>query len=168
MTKEVFWINEELLGKQIVGTMSCPLGGEDLERQIKSLKEQGVDFIVSLMQEEEQSSLGLGDEAMICEKLGIGFLHFPIQDYGTPEFIDDFIFLVKNLTEKIKEQKKIVLHCQAGIGRASVLAASIMIHVGFNPDHVFEIISKHRKRNVPDRKTQIDFVMSIKDRLKES
>jgi len=165
MTKEVFWINEELLGNQQFGTMPCPLGDEHLESQIQSLKAQGVDFVVSLMQSEEQSSLGLDEEARMCEKFGIGFKHFPIEDYGTPEFIDDFVAFVKELAKILKNKKRLVLHCQAGIGRASVTAASIMIHLGFDPDRVFETISKHRKRAVPDRQSQVEFVMSIKDRL---
>lgn len=165
MTKEIFWINEELIGKQKFGTMPCPLGGEHLESQIQSLKAQGVDFLVSLMQPIEQSSLGLDEEEKTCEKFGISFKHFPIEDYGTPEFVDEFVAFVKELAKLLKDKKRLVLHCQAGIGRASVTAASIMIHLGFDPDHVFEKISKHRKRAVPDRQTQVDFVMSIKDRL---
>jgi hypothetical protein len=50
-----------------------------LEEDILSLKKQGVQTIVSLLDRNEIYELGLENESELCLKHGIEFITFPIQ-----------------------------------------------------------------------------------------
>ena len=54
-----------------------------------------------------------------------------------------------------------------GIGRASILAAAIMINLGFEGKDVFDIIGKYRELKVPDTEEQRDWILSIEENLKK-
>ena len=58
------------------------------------------------------------------------------------------------------------IHCKAGIGRSGMLATSILIADGMQPELAFKTVSEARQINVPDTKEQADFVFSIAENLK--
>jgi len=104
----------------------------------------------------------------ICQKWGIEFLSFPIKDVNIPKNENEFIQLAKNLASRINENQKVVMHCRMGIGRASILAAAIMINLGCDEKNVFQNISKFRKLQVPDTEEQKNWILSIAEKLKKS
>ena len=71
------------------------------------------------------------------------------------------------MAKQINQNKKVVIHCRMGIGRASTLAAAVMIILGFEGKGIFDIISKYRKLNVPDTDEQKNWFLSIEDKLKK-
>ena len=54
-----------------IGIMPRPRGGEWLDDDIKSVREQNVDVLVSLLTEDEVSELDLLHEAAVCRSEGI-------------------------------------------------------------------------------------------------
>lgn len=64
--------------------MPRPHGGDWLEDEIRSLRSQGVDVLVSLLTPDEMAALDLTDVAGTCHLLGIQFLSFPIDDRSVP------------------------------------------------------------------------------------
>ena len=164
---EIYWINEEKIGENIIGTMVRPRGNDWLDDEIKWLKIREIDCLVSLLENSEEWDLGLESEREVCTHWGIEFFSFPIKDVNTPTNENEFIQLTNELANRIRENKKVVIHCRMGIGRASILAAAIMIKLGFEVKEVFDIIGKHRKLNVPDTEEQKDWVLSIEEQLKK-
>ena len=75
--------------------------------------------------------------------------------------------MANDLYSRLKENKKVVIHCRMGIGRSSVLAAALMIKSGYEGKNVFEIISKYRKLEVPDTNEQKKWILSIEEKLKK-
>ena len=61
-----------------------PEPGDLLERQLTSLASAGVAQIVSLLEQGEELTLGLSDEAALAEKVGMSFVSFPIPDMQLP------------------------------------------------------------------------------------
>src|SRR5262245_52954752 len=120
--------------------MSRPRGGDCLEDEISSLKEAGVDVLVSLLDASEISELELEKEPDYCEKLGIDFRHFPITDRSTPASIQAAKNFVDGLQNLLRQEKRIVIHCRQGIGRSSLIAASILVKDGHSADEAFSII----------------------------
>lgn len=167
MISDIHWINDEKIGEKKIGTMARPRGNDWLYDEIKWLKIREVDCLVSLLEKSEEWELGLQEEKEICEKWEIEFINFPIQDVNTPKDEDNFINLSKALANKIIENKKVVIHCRMGIGRASILAAATMINLGFDAKDIFEIIGKYRKLKVPDTEEQKDWILSIEEKLKK-
>lgn len=87
-------------------------------------------------------------------KYSIEFIKFPMQDRGTPASLSEFDKLCRNLALKIEDGFSIGVHCRAGIGRSSILASSIMAHLGFNAKDALNIISQSRRMKVPDTEIQ--------------
>lgn len=50
----------------------------------------------------------------------------------------------------MEEGKSIGIHCRAGIGRSSLIAACVMIHLGFTSSNALSLISESRQLKVPD------------------
>ena len=65
--------------------MARPRADDWLEADVTEWRTSGVDLVVSFLERDEVSELGLQREAELCRASGIGFLSFPIPDRGVPE-----------------------------------------------------------------------------------
>lgn len=155
----IYWI--DILKKGKLGIMARPRGNDWLEDEIRKLAHHGVDLLVSLLEESEVYELELEQEAFFCQKYQIDFLHFPIKDRNVPADASAFLACVEQIDEYVQRGQKLVLHCRMGIGRASLLAAGILTRNGIAYSHVFELISTHRGRQVPDTEEQVIWFNSI-------
>lgn len=138
--------------------MPRPRGGDWLSDEIVSLRDQGVDIVVSLLTPDEESELHLNEESELCRAAGIRFLRFPIPDRQTPVDIAAATEFIDLLSQLYHQGNNIVMHCRAGIGRASLIAASILATSGFSVAQAFELISKARGCQVPDTPEQCVWV----------
>lgn len=156
---DVFWIREKEAGPGQLGIMPRPRGGHKLEADIKGLKEQGVALLVCLVEDWELKALDLTAEARLCEKHGVGFLHFPIPDFGVPTDKVQFLAFVKSLSEKLDLGAHIVIHCHGGVGRSSVAAAGVLLERGVSKEQVFDLIGRYRGKKVPETREQAEWVV---------
>jgi protein-tyrosine phosphatase len=143
-----------------LATMPRPRGGEWLKSELASLKNRGVTDLVSMLTPEEEAELVLQAEAQLCEELGMRFHRCLIRDRGVPaqpEF-DNFISL---LVPVLEQQGFIAIHCRAGIGRSSVVAAGFLCRLGLSADEAVDLISQARGIDVPDTDEQLDFIYSL-------
>ena len=137
-----------------LATMPKPVAGEWLEESIVDLKSAAVDIIVSLLMPDEVRDLELSSEALYCDRHGIDYRSFPIIDRGVPQNLHIFAELAIDLYQQISSGKNIAIHCRAGIGRSSLLAASILMHHGIDVVDAFTMISAARGVQVPDTEEQ--------------
>jgi hypothetical protein len=77
-----------------------------LEEDILSLKKQGVQTIVSLLDRNEIYELGLENESELCLKHGIEFITFPIIDRNVPKPDSKFHNFIGQLKEKYLSEGK--------------------------------------------------------------
>jgi hypothetical protein len=75
------WI--EMPGRLAI--MARPRADDWLEVDVTEWRTSGVDLVVSLLEREEVSELGLQREAKLCRACGIEFISFSIPDRGVPE-----------------------------------------------------------------------------------
>jgi hypothetical protein len=61
MKSEVYWIESPWPGKPAI--IPRPRGGDWLEDEMRSLRDAGLDVIVSLLEKEEEADLDLSGEA---------------------------------------------------------------------------------------------------------
>ncbi|MHC4775637.1 MAG: protein-tyrosine phosphatase family protein, partial [Planctomycetota bacterium] len=66
---------------------------------------------------------GLAAEPKLCADLGLEFQQFPIADHGLPESAEAFLDLIERLHAEAQRDRAIVVHCFAGIGRSTLVAA---------------------------------------------
>ena len=117
--------------------------------------------MVSLLSDRQVQSLGLDLEPEHCRELGIEFRHFPITDHGIPDSVDAFLELINQLHESSAGGRGIVAHCYAGIGRSTMVAASLLVRAGVELDAALRRISVARGLEVPDTADQRDWLESL-------
>lgn len=159
MQAEIYWTNEKL------ATMPRPRGGDWLDDEICSLKEFGVDVIVSMLEQHEIEHFELEQEAFYCKKYAITYLNFPIVDRNIPESFEDVFMFVRKLSTFYDVNKKIACHCFAGIGRSSLIACCLLILQGVSVDDAFSQISDARGFSVPDTQAQIDWAYTFEEKF---
>jgi protein-tyrosine phosphatase len=140
--------------------MPRPRAGDWLEDEISSWQTAGIRTVVSLLEAHEVAELGLTEEARLCSARGIEFVSFPIPDRGVPASYGALNNLVATLVPKVKGGHMVAVHCRAGIGRSSVVAAGILLRSGIPYQQIFPALTRARGVAVPDTDAQIDWVQA--------
>jgi protein-tyrosine phosphatase len=156
MYSELYWIDTVDTPKLAI--MARPRAGDWLEDEIAHWKRSGVGIVISLLEPDEVNDLGLAMEAALCGESGIEYLSFPIPDRGLP---NDAGLAMRFAAKVTGKSKPIAIHCRAGIGRSSVMAAAVLIANGITPAAALSAIEKARGLPIPDTDAQRDWVMKL-------
>ncbi len=167
MYTKLYWIDKFENGGAI-GIMARPRGNDWLTDEIKRLKDTGVTTVVSLLEKDEIQELGLRDEQRLCNQLQIDYINFPIKDRAVPTEQATVDKLVELLDNKVSEGQKVVIHCRMGIGRASLIAAAVLIKRGLITDIVIEKITQVRELQVPDTDEQVLWLKRLEKRINKN
>jgi protein-tyrosine phosphatase len=154
-----YWIETGLPAKLAI--MPRPNGGKHLEDEIRILKREGADVLVSLLTPEEDIELALELERAACSGHGIRFRSFPIPDRDVPSSTEAFLKFIETLHHDLLQGRSIVAHCRAGIGRSSLLLASLLRREGLSTDDAFRRITQARRMLVPDTPEQLHWVENL-------
>lgn len=163
MQVKIYWIAEFAAGR--LGLMPRPRGGDWLEDEIISLKRSEVDAVVSLLERAEIEELDIAEEESFCRAHGIVFYSFPIPDRNVPSSETETLNFAASLAKLLEEGKSIVIHCRQGVGRASLIAATVMILCGVLVNEIFQRIEIGRGCAVPDTPEQRDWVLQLADKI---
>ena len=148
----------ELVGSGWVAIMARPRAGEWAQDEFAGLSRLGVTDVVSLLELSEAQELGLSDESQLCSAASITFHSFPIADRGVPTSAAALSQLACRLYHSSAGGRRITIHCRAGIGRSSLVAAAVLLHCGHTPEEAFSQISRVRGLPVPDTVQQADWL----------
>jgi protein-tyrosine phosphatase len=159
MLTRQYWITEYL------ATQPRPAGGENLPTEIEAWAKQDIKIVVSLLTPSENKELGLEQEQRICEEKGITFLCFPIEDLQLPESFLAIKKLAEMLQNTLSEAQKVIIHCRAGIGRATILASCVLIVSGFSAQKALNTIGQARGVTVPDTQAQKAWIEKFSEKF---
>jgi protein-tyrosine phosphatase len=95
-----------------------------------------------------------------AEQNGIKFVSYPIPDRGVPD-IRHAKELADSIAGGIVDGRSIAIHCRAGIGRSSLIAASALICLGIEAGAALALIKEARGVSVPDTDEQRDWIMAF-------
>jgi protein-tyrosine phosphatase len=152
---ELFWVSFE---HPRLAIAPRPRAGEYLLDEIKSLVNQGLDTIVSLLTESEVAELDLSAEEAACQAFGLRFISFPIEDRSVPtDFVAARGFL-ERLHSELAAGGAVGIHCRIGLGRSAMIAAALLSMFGVSTDEAFLRISGARGCEVPDTPKQRTWV----------
>jgi protein-tyrosine phosphatase len=165
MKPDLYWIPNIPYGRLAI--MPRPRSGDWLEDEIKAWKNAGIDMVVSLLTALEVMELGLQNESELCVALGIHYIVYPIPDRQVPTSMPSALALIKDIDAQLKAGKAVAIHCRAGIGRSSLLAACTLGTQGLAPHVAFGMISKARGVQVPDTDEQRHWVEDFLTHLKQ-
>ena len=155
MHSEIYWIDTNSTKR--LGIMARPRAGDWLGDEIGHWKREGVGQVVSLLERPEVDELGLHDEERLCTAHGMTFVSLPIADRGLPDR-GMALALARRI---LASPEPTAIHCRAGIGRSSVIAAIVLRMTGMDGDVAFAAIEKARRLVVPDTVAQRDWVTAL-------
>jgi protein-tyrosine phosphatase len=144
-----------------VSIMARPRGGDWLLDEVKALREAGVSVLISLLTPDEVIDLDLIEEAECCSRQEVTYLSFPIPDRSIPPFAESTFIFLKQIQRQVSAGKHVVLHCRQGLGRAALIAASVLVLIGFSPDQALERLSSVRGYSVPETEEQRAWVVAF-------
>jgi protein-tyrosine phosphatase len=159
MRSEVYWINGSWPGR--IAIVPRPRGGDWLDDEVAAWARAGLDVIVSLLEADEAVDLGLSREGEVCQAAGLSFLQFPIVDRSVPASRSATLDLVNRLATSLLQGKNIGIHCRQSVGRSSLIAASVLIALGMEPQDALAQIADARGCPVPETPRQLDWVMAL-------
>jgi protein-tyrosine phosphatase len=151
MVVRPYWINTQL------AIVPRPRGGDWLDDEMLALRQAGIDIVVSMIEGPEAAELGLDREEEASARAGIAFINFPIRDRGVPD-LQKFDQFLTNLEKHLADSKRIGVHCRGCIGRATVVAASLLIRSGISPADAWSQVEIARDAPVPDTLEQLEWV----------
>jgi protein-tyrosine phosphatase len=152
MLTGLFWVEGPWLGRMAISPR--PRGGDWLDDEMKGWREAGVDAVVSLLEPDEAEDLGLDQERKFSEDNDMEFYSLPIADRNVPKSDADAEQLLTVLEEALNRGKNIVIHCRQGIGRAGLIAATLLVERGFSPSEAVQRVSAARHAPVPETAEQ--------------
>ncbi|MBU6392172.1 MAG: dual specificity protein phosphatase family protein [Planctomycetes bacterium] len=122
---------------------------------LEFLKDNRVESIVSLTE--------LPLHKTLIEEFGFEYKHIPIPDFSTPtqEQIEEFVTFVNNL---LSSKKKIVVHCEAGIGRTGTMLACYLVSKGYSAENAISEVRKRRPGSI-ETMEQEDTVVKYEEKL---
>ena len=138
----------------ILAVAPRPRGNDWLEDDLYKWRMLGATQVVSLLEEDEAHQLGLEQEQILCERLGLKVRSFPIPDRGVPVDTEAFADLVGQLHDDVQQGQRIVIHCRQGIGRSGLLAASVLLSFEMPLNEALERITIARGVQVPETEQQ--------------
>lgn len=143
----------DLPGPGRLSTMAKPRGADWLEDEMRGLRDAGVDVLVCALTPAEREELGLADEERAAGAAGLHYVCVPIPDRTVPD-LPGILPTLRQLAARLADGAHVVTHCRAGIGRASLLAAALLILNGTEADTAWAALEKARGLAVPDTPEQ--------------
>ena len=161
----ISWIPVPGKDNQSFGVSNCPgkhqnslLKKLSLKNDLNSIWNQEINCIVSLITKDELKKLDINDFDKTITEYGFEHYSVEIQDLGIPSTnqLSTFKILTKNIIIAIKTEKKVLIHCNAGLGRSG-LFAGILVKEMTDINHPINYIRKFRKGAI-ETKEQEEFI----------
>lgn len=143
----------------------CPTGRTDLHAELARIAADGVGHIVSLLEPEEATSLGLTDEAQACAELGIHFHHLSVRDGSIPGYAR-YVKFMDDLATALADGRGLLVHCRHGIGRSSLIVIGLLLRNGMNYPEAAALASDARGAILPATPPQRRLLMAYAQQLK--
>ena len=139
-----------------IGVTLCPgkyqpiswTGGwnRDLELDIQTLVKSEVNCVISLIDENEMEVLRVEHLGTSLQDNGIHWIHLPLEDTTAPDkmWIGNFQQQYESISKDLSSDKRILIHCKGGLGRAGTCAALILFLQGYEMNDAIHLIRTTR------------------------
>jgi protein-tyrosine phosphatase len=157
----VFWVDAPDVGRLAVVSRPEPVLG--LPRQMQSLRQAGIDTLVSMLAPDEAAALGLADEEAAAIAAGLAFDTLPTTDFAVPPSLTVAATVIGRAAADLRAGRSVAAHCYAGRGRSPLFIAALMVHEGYSAADAIAAVSAARGRRVPETPAQHKWVADYAD-----
>lgn len=154
----IFWISRDQ--HPPLAVLLCPRGGRELRDELREFQRDGIQTLVSLLASEQVDELDLSDEGILAGMMGMQFIYHPMPDHSLPPDEAGFRDLVSGLATRLRDGECVGIHCWASIGRATMVAACTLIHLGWDPHAALVAVETARGCPVPDTADQEEWILN--------
>ena len=130
-----------------IGLTHCP-GGRvgPFEAELAEIQASGASALVTLVEGEELTFLGVPSLGELAEAAGLTWYHLPIVDFGVPDstFERRWADAGPEILERLRAGEAVVIHCYAGLGRTGMIAARLLVDAGEVPRQAMRLVRKAR------------------------
>jgi len=133
------WELEILEGKSALILTACPgTKGVDLTSSLQQLKAQGAQAVMTALTVAEMKKAQVSELPQKVQALGMLWVHLPIEDNDVPSdtFMSSWNTNEAKLKEIVAKGGKIAIHCMGGSGRTGLLAAHLLLDLGWDLDKI--------------------------------
>jgi ADP-ribosyl-[dinitrogen reductase] hydrolase len=116
----------------------------DLDADLQVLVNHGADVIVSLLEDEEYTGLGIAAYPERAAAEGIRFVRTGIRDLHEPHHEAPFRAVVAQIIDELKAGRTVFVHCRSGVGRAVLTATCVLIALGLSAAEAFLTVRTYR------------------------
>lgn len=106
-----------------------------IDSDLAFLRQAGIEVIISLL----ESTLNL--DQYLEQGFEVG--HFPVEDFTAPS-VEQISQACSAIEAALAEGKKVLVHCNAGIGRTGAILACFLVHQGASPEDAVARIRRER------------------------
>jgi len=134
-----------------------------LDADLGTIIDGGASILISLIGSEERERLGVSDLPARAVEMGLDWQEFAITDRTAPdhERQSEFTGLMRYISAALSDGNIIAVHCQAGIGRTGLVAASTLVWRGMAQDDAIMAVRAARPGAI-ETTGQEAFVRSLK------
>lgn len=141
----------------------CPgTKGVNLETSLAQLKEQGVEAVVTALDDAELASKDVAALGEITQKMGMQWFQLEIEDDCAPtnEFAAKWQQASPELHQIVDRGGKIAMHCMGGSGRTGLFAAHLLLEKGWPLEDIVKQVQALRP-GAFTKSVQVDYIKAI-------
>lgn len=134
----------------------------DLETSLVQLKQQGVEAIVTALDDAELESKSVSQLGEATEKLGMQWFQIEIEDDCAPgeEFTAKWQQASPVLHQIVDNGGKVAMHCMGGSGRTGLLAAHLLLEKQWPLSAIVEEVQALRP-GAFTKPVQVDYINAV-------
>ena len=141
-----------LPGKRYVGYYRGPQW-RDLDSDLISLRETGVDVLLLLVEDHELVRCRVPDIAEAVAEHGIELIRHPVPDPMTPTDDTAYRRTLVTVADRVRDGRTLVIACRGGLDRAGMTSACLLRETGLDADTAIDRVHAARRHTLtmPDQ-----------------
>lgn len=156
----------DLRGVPSLSSATGRLGMTGLVGALGLRRGDGVDVVVSLVEDGELAAAGGSGLVDELAEEGMAVIRQPVADMGVPTDRVSFGVALDAARDEILGGGTVVISCLGGFGRTGTAVACLLVDAGMSPDRAIVLVRATRPGAV-ERETQEDFIRDwARDRAK--
>lgn len=172
------WVAAAEAGPGRLGLVCCPgrvttrqgavTHKRSLRQDLERLRDAyGVTVLVCLLNDAELGSLGQRDYASQVAEAGLELIQYPIPEMMPPDSLQAAACVVDHIAFRMRAGQVLAMHCRAGVGRAGLMAACVLLRLGQagSAAQAIRAIRARRCSHAIETRRQEDFVRAYATRL---